>query len=236
MNHLPLAEKYEPLLKDFSAYVVEQVLEAHETAFNKRREQWEATVDVLAQNSVNKEMALAIRQRLAPVLVRELREAVSSQFQQDLEPKLAKSIATTLTELVGDKLASELAAAISPMLESQLRQLIASEFKRQDMKPILFLLRQISDRELQQQVYLKRISWLLGILTAYALVCGASNILNHYFPQIESTSDSTHCFQPGIPFFSSAFLKLGNLFALAGPRKRTQPLNCGDLNSEREIH
>lgn len=202
MTHLPLADQYEPLINDFATFVVDQMLATHETAFNERREQWEATVEVLAKNSVNKELLSAIRSSLTPVLVRELRDVVSRQFQQDLEPKLSRAISTTLNELVGDKLASELVAGISPMLESQLRQLIASEFKRQDMKPILLLLRQISDRQLQQQVYLKRISWGLGIMIASLFVFGASKILNHYFPQVLTPQTQDNVSHRGVPFFS----------------------------------
>lgn len=204
-RHLHFGSEYEPLIKDFATFVVDQMLETHERRFNQRREQWESTVEVLAQNSINKELLSAIRQRLTPALVQELRESLPLVLQQDLEPKLSSTISTTLTELVGDKLAPELAAAISSLLQSELRLSLASEFKSQDFSAILPTLRQISSRQLQQQVYLKRISWLLGILTASFFVFGASSIVNHYFPQVFNQQTQDSASNRSFPFFSRHF-------------------------------
>lgn len=191
-RHLQLGSEFEPLIKNFATFVVDQVLETHERSFNQSRERWESTVDVLVQNSVNQELSSAIRSSLTPVLVRELREALTLGFQDDLQPKLANTITTTLTELVGDKLAPELAAQFSVLLQSELRQLVASEFKSFADSAIAPALKLILQRQVEQQAHLKRISWLFGILTVFFLVFeGVPNIRNLIIRQFSNPQTQT---------------------------------------------
>jgi hypothetical protein len=179
MNNLPLPSTLEPLVDALAAYLVDEVLTRHERSFVERRDHWESTVDVLAHNLVQKELLSLIQSSLVPVLVREMRDAVSLQLHdyfEDFDLELSNIFSVALADLFSTKLLPEIAPALVPTLVpavvQQLRQSIESgQLSLKSEASLVSTLNFISSRQLRHQRSLKRLTWFLGLLAVSFFVC-----------------------------------------------------------------